>query len=119
MVVFSLPVPNNIELVQTFSRAKDSSRSCSDDALQTGEQNVNLSKKTLEIVASNKMFHLDKRAPSNVFKVITTGVEIENIACSKQMGIVNSGNLGIQNYRLSYQIPVPYNPLHCVDSSSH
>ena len=43
-------------------------RYCSDDALRTGERNVNLNKNTSENAALNKMFHSDERAPSFIFK---------------------------------------------------
>ena len=44
-------------------------RYSSDDALRTGERNVNLNKKnTLENVASNKMLRPDQRPLSFIFK---------------------------------------------------
>ena len=41
---------------------------CSEDAPRTGGRNFNLNKSTLENAALNKMFHLDERAPSFIFK---------------------------------------------------
>ena len=40
----------------------------SEDAPRTGERNVNLNKNTSENAALNKMFHLDGRTPSFIFK---------------------------------------------------